>query len=96
LASIYEKNSRANRISLKRQFYAFKHDTEESIQTCIQGVTTLAARLKAIGIVLTDEDITDVLIFNLDESYSNIAASLSSQKSELSVADVTGALTDEE
>jgi len=38
----------------------------------INGITDLAAKLKGIGIALTDEEITDVLIFNLDNDYSKI------------------------
>ena len=96
LADIYEKNSRATRISLKRQFYGFQHDINDSIQSYISGISSLAARIEALGITLSPTDITDVLIFNLDETYSNIAATLTATKEELSVADVTGALIDEE
>ena len=32
LAKIYEKNSRANRIALKRQFYGYQHDSTLPIQ----------------------------------------------------------------
>jgi hypothetical protein len=96
LTDIYEKNSRATRISLKRQFYGYQHDTNDSIQSYISGISSLAARIEALGITLSPTDITDVLIFNLDESYSNIAATLTATKDELSVADVTGALIDEE
>jgi hypothetical protein len=96
LADIYEKNSRATRISLKRQFYGFQHDISKPIQDYISGISTLAARLKGIGIKLDDADITDVLIFNLHDSYSNIAASLTASKDEFKLADVTGALIDEE
>ncbi|KAJ7095029.1 hypothetical protein C8R44DRAFT_598191, partial [Mycena epipterygia] len=76
LKKIYEKNSRANRIALKRQFYGYSHDIEQSIQ---------------------DADIMDVLLFNLDESWSNIAATLCATTDELNViADITGPLLDEE
>jgi hypothetical protein len=95
LSDVYEKNSRANRISLKRQFYSFTHDIGRGMQGYITGISNLAAQLKSIGVTLTDEDIADVLIFNLDETYSSIAASLSAQK-DLTLADVKGALVDEE
>jgi len=96
LADVYEKDSRAMRISLKRQFYGFHHDTSRPIVEYISGITDLAARLKAIKITLTDTDITDVLIFNLDDSWGNIAASLTAATGELKIGDVTGALLDEE
>jgi len=96
LANIYEKDSRATRISLKRQFYGFHHNTNRPITGYISGITDLAARLKAIKIALSDVDITDVLIFNLDDSWGNIAASLTAAIGELKLSDVTGILLDEE
>ena len=41
-------------------------------------------------------DITNILIFNLNGSYLNITATLTATKDELSIADVMGALIDEE
>ena len=70
LKDTYEKNSRSMRISLKRQFYAFEHNTNAPMTTYVNGITDLAGKLKAIGITLTDEEITDVLIYNLDNEYS--------------------------
>lgn len=97
LSKIYEKNSRANRIALKRQFYGFSHDDTKPIQEYISGILELATRLKAIGVKLEDSDIMDVLLFNLDNSWSNIAASLCATVDDLgTVSDITGALLDEE
>ncbi|KAJ3495365.1 hypothetical protein NLJ89_g10636 [Agrocybe chaxingu] len=96
LKDIYEKNSRATRISLKRQFYGFEHDINMLMQVYVNGITDLAAKLNAIGVTLNDEDITDVLIFNLDKEYSSIAASLSAGKTDLKVGEVVSALLEEE
>jgi hypothetical protein len=96
LKEIYEKNSRSTRISLKRQFYGFEHDTNALMSTYVNGITDLAGKLKAIGIDLTDEEITDALIFNLDNEYSSIAASLTATKGDLKVSEVTSTLIEEE
>jgi hypothetical protein len=97
LKKIYEKNSRANRIALKRQFYGYNHDHAKPIQEYISGITGLASRLKAIGVKLEDTDIMDVLLWNLDASWSTIAASLSATTDDLdSIEHITGALMDEE
>jgi hypothetical protein len=96
LKEIYEKNSRSTRISLKRQFYGFEHDTNVPMFAYVNGITDLAGKLKAIGIDLTDEEITDVLIFNLDNEYSSIAASLMATKGDLKVSEVTSTLMEEE
>lgn len=96
LANVYEKNSHATQISLKRQFYSFHHDTSAPIQEYISGITPLATCIKTIRITLTPNDITDVLIFDLNESYSSIAISLTAAKGELTVANMTSAIINEE
>jgi hypothetical protein len=96
LKDIYEKNSRSMRINLKRQFYGFEHDTSASISAYVNGITDLARKLNAIGVSLSDQEITDVLIFNLDNEYSSIASSLVASKEELTTADVKSALFEEE
>lgn len=96
LKKIYEKDSRANRVALKRQFYGFRHQTSAPIRDYISGITTLAMKLKAIKVALADDDIIDVLLFNLDNTWSTIAATLCASTTALTLAGVTGALLDEE
>jgi hypothetical protein len=96
LADIYEKNSRATRIYLRREFYTFNHDPTKPIMEYITGITTVTSRLQSIKVKLDQTEIVDVIIFNLHGEYSNIAGSLMASKEELTVADVTGALVDEE
>ena len=93
---IYEKNSWSICIDLKWQFYAFEHDTSASISVYVNGITDVARKLNAIGVSLSDQDITDVLIFNLDNEYSSIATSLITSKEELKTTDVKSALLEEE
>lgn len=95
LKDVYEKKSRANRITLKHAFYGFQQDRSKSVQDYINGITGLAAQLQSIGVTLTDEDITDVIIFNLSSDYANIAGALTATK-ELTLTDITGALLEEE
>jgi gag-polypeptide of LTR copia-type len=96
LKDIYEKNSRATQIGLKQQFYNFKHDPHESMHTYVNSITKLASRLKGIGIDLKEDDITDVMIFNLNNEYSSIASTLMASKGDLKVSDVASALFEEE
>ena len=70
LADVYKKNSHVKWISLKRQFYGYCHNTSAPIQGYIYGITTLAAHIEVIGITLSPSEITDILIFNLNESFS--------------------------
>ena len=96
LKDIYKKNSRSTRINLKQQFYGFEHDMSASISAYVNSITDLARKLNAIRVSLSDQDITDVLIFNLDNEYSSIATSLITSKEELKTADVKSALLKEE
>lgn len=57
------------------------------MSTYVNGIIDLAGKLKAIA--LMDEEITDVLIFNLDNEYSSIAASLTATKGDLNISEVT-------
>lgn len=96
LRGVYEKNSRANRIALKREFYTTAHDPRAPIREYTNRVTDLANRLKAIGVSLRDDDVIDVLIYNLHPSWASIASTLSAAPGTLKLLDVIGALVDEE
>lgn len=94
LKEIHEKNSTSKRTSLKRAFYAYQHDTSLPISTYISDITSAANSLKAIGITLSDLDITDVLIYSLAPEYSDVATALMtrSDRDTLKIAAVTAAL----
>jgi hypothetical protein len=93
---LYEKNSQANRITLKRAFYTFKHDPERPIRDFINGIMTLTNQLKALGVSLSDEDVIDVIIYALHSDWSNIAGTLTASQATLRLADVVSGLVDEE
>lgn len=96
LAAIYQRNARSTRINLKRQFYTYVHDTSQPIRDYVTGITTLVTKLKAIGVTISDEDVTDVLIYALAPEYSAVATSLMQSSTTLTVAFITGALVDAE
>ncbi|KZT57517.1 hypothetical protein CALCODRAFT_434064, partial [Calocera cornea HHB12733] len=95
LKNVYEQNSRANWITLKHAFYGYPHDTKKPIRDYVNGITNLAAQLQSIGIQLTDEDICDVFIWNLNPIFANIAGALAATKT-LTISDISGALIEEE
>lgn len=97
LAAIYERNDCATRISLKRELYTFVHDTSLPIRDYVTGITTVAGKLKAIGVDIPDEDVTDILIYALAPEYNAVATSLmQSADDTLSIASITGTLVDAE
>ena len=91
LSTLYEKPSRANRIHLKRAFYGYIKSPSTEIQEYIDGITTLATQLRAIGVDLDDDDIIDVLLYNLDESWSNVSGSIIASD-DITLSDVGGNL----
>lgn len=96
LKDVYETGSRGSRIALKRLFYTYTHDPSMPISKYVSEIVDLAARLKGIGVKLEDEDIADVLIFNLDESWSSAGTALTARKDQMNVLEVQGVLMDEE
>jgi hypothetical protein len=97
LEKVYLKNSRANRISLKRQLYGFGHVVDNPIQDYINGILELTGQLRGIGVRLDKTEIMDILIMNLHESWSSMASTLATTMTDAhSVEDVTGALIDED
>ncbi|CAL1707099.1 unnamed protein product [Somion occarium] len=96
LAAIYERNGRATRIMLKRQFYMFSHEIENPIIEYVTGITTIVSKLKAIGVTVEDEDVTDVLIYALAPEYTAVATSLMQLTSSPSIADITASLIEAE
>ncbi|KAA1479524.1 hypothetical protein DENSPDRAFT_855426 [Dentipellis sp. KUC8613] len=96
LAKIYKKNMRANHIMLKQQFYLYQHNPNALIREYIAGITTLASCLHGIGVSLLEDDIIDVLIFNLEKEWSNIGASLCSSESLTTMSQASAMLISKE
>lgn len=96
LADVYKKSSRANRMQLKRRFYRYEHPRGTSMQDYINTITNLAMQLRAISVQISDDDIVDVMIMSLTDDYAHLGTALASQSSQLSLADVTGAILDEQ
>lgn len=96
LSSLYERSGRANRIGLKHQLYTYVHDPSDLVINYITGITTLVSKLKAIGVTLTEEEVTDVLIFALAPSYNAVATFLMQVLSTLTIAGISATLIEAE
>lgn len=96
LCGIHEKGSRANRIEFKRAFYSLKHNPQESISTYTKEAASLFARLKSIKVTVADQDLADLLIGNLDQSYGSVATALALRSEEVKSTEVISALKEEE
>jgi hypothetical protein len=91
LQGVYAKRSRANRVALKKLLYNYKHDITLPIQSYISGILSLASSLQSIGVKLDDDDVVDVLVFNLADLWGSVADSLLA-RDELTIEDAKGIL----
>jgi hypothetical protein len=80
----------------QQQFYGFKHDVSQPIQIYVSGIVDLAMRLRGIGVMFSEDDMVDVIIFNLDEGWLSFASSLTATQSTLTTLDIINMLMDEE
>jgi hypothetical protein len=96
LASVYAKSSRANQIALRQQLNTTVLGAEDTVQEYASRVSDITTRLRAVGVVLLEEDEVDVLIMNLPESWGHVASSLMICTISLGVKDVVGVLLEEE
>ncbi|KAI9061648.1 hypothetical protein FKP32DRAFT_1677862 [Trametes sanguinea] len=92
LQEAYEKNTRENRITLKCELYTAAHDPNTLICQYTNHITNLVNRLQSISVILSDDDIINVLIINLHPSWASIATSLSTSQT-LELTEVVSALT---
>jgi hypothetical protein len=91
LQGVYAKRSRTNHVALKKLLYDYKHDITLPIQSYISGILSLASFLQSIGIKLDDNDIVDVLVFNLADLWGSVTDSLL-VRDELTIEDTKGIL----
>ena len=96
LCGKFEKSSRANRIQLRKKFNGLSHNPGEPISTYISAALSLRTALKAIGVIVDDIALGDLIIGNLHHSYGNVASNLSILSEEPSIATITSALENEE
>jgi hypothetical protein len=96
LERVYLRNSAANRISLKRRLYGTRHNSDDSIHIYINTIMSLGSQLRAMGVTMGEEEITDALIFNLPTSYDPVATALMTRHGRLTVSDVSASLVEYE
>lgn len=82
LKAHFEKPTKGHRMATRQAFYALKQGPYMSIPAYIQALTVARARLQAFGCDVTDTEFIDVLLMNLNESFSMPRATILAQKHE--------------
>ncbi|KAF8576385.1 hypothetical protein K439DRAFT_1283276, partial [Ramaria rubella] len=81
---------------LKKCFYNLTHDIVKPISTYIQDIITVVEALTSLGHEPAATDIVNSILMNLDPSFTIVHTLFTTQTSELSLAAVKKALTDQE
>jgi gag-polypeptide of LTR copia-type len=76
LKQLYSQNLAANQISIKQQMQNTQLVPGDTVGDYLNTITTYANQLQSMGITVSDQDITDILLANLPPSYDSIATAL--------------------
>ncbi|KAF8702232.1 hypothetical protein RHS03_06389, partial [Rhizoctonia solani] len=94
LEEIYARSSRANRIALRQKMNMVSL-VDDDVQDYVAQISDLAARLRASGVNISDEEEADILIMNLPSTWNHVASSLMIRPGVLTVKDVATVLREE-
>jgi len=78
----FEASNFSRCIALRKAFYGAVHDTSQPIEIYIQSVVDVKSQLEAIGVKVDDDALKDVILMNLDDTFSGVRTSLLTQPTE--------------
>jgi len=78
----FEASNFSRRIALRKAFYGAIHDMSQPIKIYIRSVVDAKSQLEAIGVKVDDDALKDVILMNLDDSFSGVRTSLLTQPTE--------------
>ena len=81
IISHYEKNSRQNKLYLRRKLASVRYQDEDDMKKHSEKLRDVISEMEAVGIEMTDEEISTVLLESLPPSYNSL----------LTAFDITGA-----
>jgi hypothetical protein len=76
-----------------KEFYDITHDPNRPISQYVQSVLAAKSKLVSLGCTITDTEVMDILLMQLDPSYHPVRITILSQKSEPKLEDVKAILT---
>jgi hypothetical protein len=72
----FEASNFSHCITLHTAFYRAVHDTSQPVEIFIHFVIDIKSQVEAIGVKVDDDALKDVILMNLDDSFSSIWTSL--------------------
>lgn len=77
----YEKATPWKRMHARKAFQQCRHDPSHPIETHIANVKAQKAILTGLGVTVSDDEVMDVILINLDDSFDQIRINILSQTS---------------
>jgi gag-polypeptide of LTR copia-type len=75
----FEVSNFSHRVALRKAFYGAIHDMSQPIEIYIRSVVDAKSQLEAIGVKVNDDALKDVILMNLNDSFSSVCTSLLTQ-----------------
>eukprot|EP00795_Rhopilema_esculentum_P017528 gene17528-biopygen6440 len=96
LKAYFERDTIANKLFLKRQYFTSKMLEGQSVQDHLKRMKEIADKLHALGSTEAEEEQVVALLISLPPSYTTLVTALEAKGDELSLAFVQQALINEE
>ena len=96
LCGHFDKNTTANKLYLKKQFYRCEMKESESVESHLRKMKELTDQLQAISVEISEEDQVMTLLGSLPPSYRHLVTSLEASSNDLTLQSVRQALLNEE
>ena len=96
LEAQYERNTLANKLFLKRQFFTTKMKEDQSVQAHLKAMKEITDKLGAVGAAVADEEKVVALLISLSPSYETLVTALEAQGDDLTLVFVEQAIINED
>ncbi|XP_065058046.1 uncharacterized protein LOC135685883, partial [Rhopilema esculentum] len=96
LKAYFERDTIANKLFLKRQYFTSKMLEGQSVQDHLKRMKEIADKLHALGSTVAEEEQVVALLISLPPSYTTLVTALEAKGDELSLSFVQQALINEE
>jgi hypothetical protein len=89
----FQRSTLGARMVARKEFYDITHDPNHPISQYIQSVLAAKSKLVLLGCTITDTEVIDILLMQLDPSYHSVHITILSQTSEPKLEDIKAILT---
>ena len=88
LKAHFEKSNMSTRMHARQAFYSVRHDPSLPISAYISALEAAKQVLTSLGVDIKDEEFKDVLLMNIDSSFSSAVMTIFTQETEPSLSKV--------